>query len=1005
MRLAKGGGLVLALVLLPVSVAAQATSTIAGLVTDATGGVLPGVTVAASSPALIEQTRTVVTDGNGRYSIIDLRPGTYGVTFTLAGFSTVVREGIELTSGFAAAVNAELTVGAVEETVTVTGASPVVDVQNVRGQAVLTSDVLESVPSSIWSQQNIATMITGAVAGGTHDVGGSRGHIGGAIDFRGTSGRDSRLTADGMNFNSLTGTAGGSVRYYHPSPLGFAEVNVGLGGHGAEYETQGIQIDFIPREGGNAWSATGLLAYTNSSFQSDNFTQKVQDLGLTVPPEIDRAYEVGGGVGGAILRDKLWFYGSTYFSANDNKTTGFFNATQGTPFYTPGERAVQELYDKDFTGRVTWQAAQNQKVAFSRIDQQSCFCVIFANPAVSPESQLEYSFRVKGTQGAWTYAPTNRLLIDAGISYFDQFSPRLPNGDVGPDDISIIDGALGLLYGSRGLGSSLFQIYSKNGENSSPLAYRASMTYVTGSHTLKVGLNGRDGWFDSLLFVNGDRQWLFLNRTPVRITQHATPFNQENRIRFLGLYAQDQWSIDRMTLNLGVRFDYFKGWVPPHDSPAGRYIGERSFDLVDNVPNYKDISPRVGVAYDLSGDGKTALKVSFGRHLGSEGIGITQANDPSVTGVFSTNRTWNDSFFGPGDPRSGNFVEDCDLTNFAANGECGAIDNARFGSLVPGTEWTDDLLHGWGKRRYSWQTAVSLQQELWPGLAAEIIYSRVSHKNLNVNVNRALTAADFDFFCVTAPSDARLPGGGGNEICGLTDVKPGKFAQVDNLVQRASQLGGGIGDVTRIYDGVDIVLNGRFDTGANLSGGFSIGRIVDNDCALNEVPQARVTTRVTARTTHPLTEAYCEIAPSWSDTVQFKLNGMYPLPYDFAVSGVFQSLAGTSGSRGNPANRRYTNAEVAPSLGRDLSAGPRGTVAVPLVPDQTLFIDRVNQLDLRVTKHFNIGNTRMSTFADIFNVFNADTIIAINGTYGSRWQNATNIMSGRYARFGAQFDF
>ena len=988
MRLAKGFGLVLALVLLPVSAAAQATSTIAGLVTDATGGILPGVTVAASSPALIEQTRVVVTDGNGRYSIIDLRPGTYGVTFALAGFSTVVREGIQLTSGFAAAVNAEMAVGAVEETVTVTGASPVVDVQNVRTQAVLTSEALESVPSSIWSQQNLATMVPGAVAQGTHDVGGSRGHIGGAIDFRGTRGQDSKLTADGMNFNSLTGTAGGSVRYYHPSPVGYAEVNIGLGGHGAEYETQGIQIDFIPREGGNEWSVTSLAAYTNSSLQGDNFSQEAMDRGLTVRPEVDRAYEVGGGVGGAIIRNKLWFYGSTYFSANDNLTTGFFNATQGTPFYTQGERAVQELNDKDFTGRLTFQATENQKFAFSRIDQQSCFCVIFANPFVTPESVLEYSFRVKGTQGSWTFAPTNRLLIDAGVSYFDQVSPRLPNGDVGPNDLAITDFGIGARYGSVGLGSNLFQIYVDGAENSSPLSTRASMTYVTGSHTLKVGFNGRDGWFDSLLFVNGDRQWQFFNQVPIQITQHATPFNQKNRVRFLGVYAQDQWTIDQFTLNLGVRFDYMKGWVPAHDGPAGRYIGERSFGLTDNVPNYKDITPRVGVAYDLFGDGKTALKASFGRHLGSEGIGITQANDPSVTGVFSTNRTWNDA--------NNDYVEDCDLTNFEANGECGAIDNNRFGTLLPGTEWSDDLLHGWGKRRYSYQTSLSLQQELVAGFAAEIVYSRVSHKNQTVTTNRAVTAGDFDFFSVTAPSDPRLPGGGGNVIDGFTDITPDKFAQVDNLVQRVSQLSGS-GDVSVIYNGLDILLNGRFDNGAIMSGGVAFGRTVRNDCALNATPQARLRD-VTA---HPLSEDYCNIAPPLGDTVQFKVNGMLPLPYDFAVSGVFQSLAGTV----TAANTRYGNAQVAPSLGRNLSAGPTATVAVPLVPEQTLFIDRITQLDLRVTKNFYVGNGRVSAFADVFNLFNAATINAVSGTYGSRWQNASDLMMARYVRVGASFNF
>ena len=236
--------------------AAQAanTGTIAGAVRDTTGGVLPGVTVEAASPALIEKVRTVVTDDQGQYKILDLRPGTYSVTFSLSGFSTVRRDGIELTTGFTANVNAEMRVGSLEETITVSGASPVVDTQNVRNQSVLSREVLEVVPASHSTQGYAALTLGVNILSTQQDVGGNRGESVTASQIHGNRSTDASRTLDGMGINTMLGTGGGVNYYYKINDIMAQEVTITTDGQSAEYETGGMVTNIVPKDGGNRFA-------------------------------------------------------------------------------------------------------------------------------------------------------------------------------------------------------------------------------------------------------------------------------------------------------------------------------------------------------------------------------------------------------------------------------------------------------------------------------------------------------------------------------------------------------------------------------------------------------------------------------------------------------------------------------------------------------------------------------------------------------------------------------
>jgi hypothetical protein len=1003
MRLLRHAVCVLTLSLFPIVAAAQSTTsgTIAGAVRDTTGAVLPGVSVEASSPALIEKVRSVTTDGDGNYRIVDLRPGTYTVTFTLTGFTTVKREGLVLTTGFTAAVNAELKVGDVAESVTVTGESPIVDVQNTRVQNVLTRDVLDSTPAARVDYYTFSAFTLGATAaqGTGHDVGGNQGGVGGSPQYHGVNGGDSKYKIDGMDFNAVLGNGGGSEWIYQPNQLAMREVNLGLGAQSAEYETGGVQLNYVPKEGGNRFSLTANVAYSNDKFQGSNLTDEIQSRGLKSVESIPRQDQVGFAFGGPIKKDRLWFFVAPYWTLTDKQPPNtYYNATQHTPFYTAdlSKPYISRLYADDYAGRVTWQASSKDKVTGSFNGQISCFCHYGASGTVAPEFLGDYNYRDQLMQATWTRPQSNRLLFEGGVSYGYFKLTTTPQPDVLPTDISTIDVGTGRVYGASAgsnFSSSNGALYNPAGCcHGDPLVARFSASYVTGSHAVKVGITTYHGAQEYAATINQSLQYLFLSGRPIALTQFADPFNEQLRIHREGIFAQDQWTAKRLTLNLGARLDFFNGSVLPSTLPAGRFVGQRQYPGADDVPNWKDINPRLGVAYDVFGNGKTAIKANVGRYVISMGAGLAEYNNPALLAVTNTTRTWNDA--------NGNFVPDCNLASFGANGECGAVANNLFGQSVPGTTFSDNMLHGWGSRTNMWQTSISLQQELRPGLSANVMYSHNTYGNILVNVNQAVTPADFTSYCLTAPSDSRLPGGGGNQICGLYDVNPAKFGQVSTLIELASALGA---DVTHVYNGVDLSLTGRFGKGGVVSGGVSIGRTRINDCALNAFPNAKAvgagvtdSTDVLAGYAHPLSSTFCDVAPPWDQSYQVKINGVYPLPYDFEVGGVFQGLPGLrdAGARGADACvvascLTYTNAQVAPALGRNLSSGPAGTVTIPIVGPHALYEDRLNQLDVRVARNFKFGPTRTKVSVDLYNLFNTSAITGINSVYGPAFLQAT----------------
>jgi hypothetical protein len=896
------------------------------------------------------------------------------VTFSLPGFGTVRREGLELTPNSTATVNAELKIGALEESVTVSGGAPLVDVQNVTQQNVLSRALLDTVPTNKGMLSFAA--LTPAVVSPTNaqDVGGSKGELSVRMVIHGGKTGDQKLLQDGMRYNSLEG--GGTGRGFFFNPASSQEVLVELGSGGsAEYDVGGVHVNIVPKDGGNTFTGYLFTNYTNDALQGDNLSAELKDRGLQAVNGVENIYDINGALGGPILKDKIWFFTAhRHWGQSARVANRYHNATQGTFAYTPdlSRPAKTVEWNQSDNIRFTWQATQKDKVTLSWDVQNNCSCQVNLGVGnIAWEAVPEYRYSPNYLlQATWTRPITNRLLFQAGSTmlYFDY--PNNRQRGVSENDISILELSSNFRYNAAA---------SNYGHKfSSQNNHRVAVSYVTGAHNFKVGGFFQQGVRRPENFVNQDINYTFLNGSPQSLTQWATPIIlEENLNADVGLYAQDQWTIRRLTLNLGIRFDYLNASDSPTTQPGGRFVGPRSFDGIECIPCWKDINPRTAASYDLFGNGRTAVKGSFGRYVQAETVSLADQFNPANTAVNSVSRTWGDG--------NGNFVPDCDLGSAAANGECGAMSNAAFGQSRITTRLDPEVITGWQHRPYNWQASASIQHQLTDSVALSGGYYRTWFGNFRVTDNLAVTPDDYSPYCITAPSTPGLPGGG-TSMCGFYDLNPNKFGQVDNLVR----FSGHYGDQREVYNGVDVNFNVRMFEGARLSGGVNIGNgMVTNEsstssCFVVDSPQQL---------------RFCELNTPYQ--ARFKMLGSYPLPGDFQVSGTFQTLPGP------PLLATYsaTNAEIVPSLGRNLSAGARGTATLELLEPYTQFEGRINQLDLRLAKVLKTRIGRFQAMFDVYNVLNANPVTALITTLGPAWQRPTQILDARLFKFGMQYEF
>jgi hypothetical protein len=345
-------------------------------------------------------------------------------------------------------------------------------------------------------------------------------------------------------------------------------------------------------------------------------------------------------------------------------------------------------------------------------------------------------------------------------------------------------------------------------------------------------------------------------------------------------------------------------------------------------------------------------------------------------------------------------VPQCDLLSPIANGECGAMANANFGQPVPGNTYDPDLMHGFGKRGYNWEFATGIQHEVLPRTALDLSYFRRTYGNFRVTDNRVLSAADFDKFDFTAPSDPGLPDGGGYTVQGMYNLNPAKFGLAsDNFVTLASHYGKQV----EYWHGVDVNVTARYIKGLLVQGGTSTGRTITDNCdVLAKVPEpleSRSANSGLVTVANVVPFENCHVATNWLTQVKFL--GSYTVPrLDMLVSGTVQSLPGPEVQ----ANYALPTAVAARTLGRPLSGGA-ANVTVGLIKPGTQFGDRVNQVDVRIGKRLHLARMRETVSLDLYNALNVNSILAQNNTFGSAWRRPLQIMPPRFAKVSLQLDF
>ncbi len=973
--------------------AARAQSAIGGTVKDASGAVLPGVTVEVTSDVLIEKTRSVSTDSQGEYKIVDLRPGVYLVTFSLQGFSTFKREGLELPSNFTATINAEMKVGALEESVTVSGASPVVDVQtNVKTQ-VLSRDVLDAVPSAK-TIQSLGQLIVGVTLT-SPDVGGSRAMQQTYFSVHGVGASGSMVTVDGLVTNGVMGD--GAVMAYHNEAM-IQEAVYQTAGGTAETITGGVNMNLVPKDGGNRFAGALKYAKSPKQWQGDNLTSRIQALGVSATDKIDNFYELNIEEGGPLLKDTLWFFGAFRRAHYDKPIANTFNVPAGAnvpAFFkqclaTIGscEQGISDEKMDNPIVRMTWQISPRNKFA-AYMDRamrlRGHAMGSLTDPATGSVVWHTPTFATGSAK--WTSTVSSKLLFETGFSF-----NRERYDNVYQDGLDKPYGSAAWYAGVRKSDNSTGVLYNASsaqlGNYPDKYNVMAAISYVTGSHNIKVGMQDAWGPYKRWNTANGDLYQIYNAGAPLRVTVLNTPLQTAEYLDAnLGIYAQDSWRVNRFTFNLGLRYDYARQRVMGEPAQTGRFAQSLAYDDI-YLPTWKSWSPRTSVVYDLSGTGKTALKFGFNRYETAVTTGFAQIYNPTALTTF--NISWTD-------------LNKDDI----AQGERGCV------YQTPGCEINlGQLPSNFGvralsvfdanlERPYQYTYNVGVQHELLRGTSVSAEWFHSDFKNLIARNNIARSASDYTPVTIYGPID-------GSPIT-YYNVSTAKLNAVQNVDSNDPNM-------KRRYNGIELNLNARLPGGVRVSGGTSIERIIANSCS--------------AADHDPNLLLYCDGSKNnlpWLKSV--KMFGTYPLPwYGITFSGAFQGLAGqplgtapiqygvfTAGTGFATPNGLSTFWLVTPTLNYaanckgNCTPGTRvvpgltvSSASVGLVAPGTEFTPRVNQLDLGLSKTFTVNTSRITPKLDIFNATNSDQYTAVASTQfgATAYGQPSVILQGRIVRVG-----
>jgi hypothetical protein len=857
----------------------------------------------------------------------------------------------------------------------------------------------------------------------------------GMVVFGGAGGRsnEGRLQLDGISVGSAFN--GGGVSAYIADVGNAQEVALTSSGGLGEAEVGGPSMNVVPKTGGNSVKGSVYLSGVTKGMVGSNYSDDLKARGLSTPGSTTKVWDFNGAVGGPIKKDRLWFFYTLRDEGTHKTVPGMFaNLNAGDPTkwtYAPdlNRPAVQAASFRTTSLRLTAQATPRNQVRVFWDEQMPCEGAAWpgstapacrqsgdneiiaggtaaptpaASATAAPETASYRHYGTRFQQVSWQSPITSRLLGEASVgNYASRYLGNTMPGSPAFDFIQVTeqcaagcpanDNRAGLVY----RGGIFAQGSAWQGSNN----WRASLSYVEGKHSMKFGYQGGYLMQDSFPYTNSQFMTFRVNNgVPNQINEIIDYNAVQQRVQYDAFYAQDQWTMGRITLQGALRFDRATSIFPDVTIGGVRFLPTvLSFPETKGVDAYKDLTPRGGAAIDLFGNGKTALKFNFGRYLeAAQNGGLFIASRPAGRISTTASRTWTDT--------NGNFRPDCDLLNNAAQtvvgGDfCGAVANTNFGKTVLDTTQDPALLAGWGVRSGDWQWGASVQQQIAPRVSVELSYLRRWLLNFVVTDNLAIAAGDLDKFTISAPVDARLPDGGGYAIPGtLYNVNPSKasiaannFVTLDSNYARQNQTSNAIA----------LNLSARPGKGFNIQGGFNTNNTSFDYCALRAaIPE------LTILGSNSPTNPFCDYSTGW--ITRFTALGSYTIPrIDAQIGATMRSDKGALLA----ANWAAPNSAIAPSLGRNL-ANSAPTATVNLITPGTLYGDRVNELDLRIAKNIRVGRVRTNVGFDIYNVFNSAAVLTYNQTFvpasatsAGSWLQPTSVLQARFFKVSAQIDF
>src|SRR5688500_1826101 len=921
---------------------ASSTGTIQGRVMDSQGAVLPGVTVTATSPSALGA-QTAVTSETGNYRFPAVPPGEYELTFELAGFNTLKRSGIQITLGFTANVNVELALATLQETVTVSGQSPVIDTSTTRVQQNFKMEQLQSIPNGrdMWA----LLAVTPAVQMSRIDVGGNR--AGTQTGYR-AYGMDGQVRVLIEGINTTEGTTGAGFYFDYAS---LEEAFLGTSGQTAEMPNPGVQSQFIARSGGNQFSGEYHLDWYNNALQGSNIPEE-----YTVPTafrnspirehsnEIDRYYDTDINVGGPIKRDKIWWFGTYRTQFNAIQQPNFtFDKTFDTKLWNAVGKGTYQINQKHkLVGYYQW----GQKIQPNRLPQST-----YTYTDEGPTNRQDSGSWVY--KGEWNGTLSDKLYVEARYGDFGYYFPQITNGT---EPYYFRDSGTLEIRGS----------HQKNQNDRDRKQVTGAATYfldtAKGSHTFKFGgeILKELQWFGVLQGVGGHIEHVYNNgvsnqvifRIPTATQVGGLKDNDnghlttENALDQNSFFINDTWSIGRLTVNLGGRFDQYKGWLPEQNqlgATVGPVVVQAKTFAEQDLFTWNQFAPRVGFVFDLSGDGKTVVKANYGLYWHNPGVGISDNANPN-TGTKSATYGWNDA-------------------NADRRWQPGEETNRQTASLEGALVLDPNL-----KDPYSHEAAAWLERQITDTIGVRGGFVYKTEEDL---IEQYISARNLDAYTVPCNfTDIGVDGvrGTGDDrvlsFLGLTSAQAAALGTTQ-VVMNLPRFGR--------YKTAEVSMNKRYGNrwSASMGGAYTWMNDFPSDFPQNPAQPG------------------AEDRSVWN----FKASGSYDAPYGIRLSPVLRHQSGVNFARENTL-----------TFPTGITASGVNNQRIYMEPANANREDNIWVFDVRAEKTVNFTDRiRTRLFVDLFNITNSHASETISRATGPSYLKPSAILAPVTARLGFRF--